>query len=150
MVSAGYRCRMDSLRLPFSDAGETATMRCRAADLLGGPAVDGVQDVLLVITELVDNVVQHTGCGGELHLAHTDGTVRVEVHDPSRRVPQLQRHDPPRPGGRGLLLVAAIAGAWGSRPTATGKVVWASLGVASHPRSTSAEISGRSAYPTSR
>jgi anti-sigma regulatory factor (Ser/Thr protein kinase) len=116
---------MNLLRLPFTGAEESASMRSRSAALLAGQPAEVVQDVLLVITELVDNVVQHTDGGGELHMARDDGAVQVEVHDHSRSFPQLQRPDQRRAGGRGLLLVAAIANKWGSRPTATGKVVWA-------------------------
>jgi anti-sigma regulatory factor (Ser/Thr protein kinase) len=119
---------MEALRLPFSSAEQSAAMRRRAAELLSGQPDETVQDVLLVITELVDNVVQHTGGGGELHLRSDEGTVWVEVHDHSRTFPQLQRHDPRRPGGRGLLLVAAVTDRWGSKPTSTGKIVWACLG----------------------
>jgi hypothetical protein len=118
---------MDLLRLPFTCAQESAAMRRRAADLLAGQPPDVVHDVLLVITELVDNVVQHTDSGGELHMLPASGTLRVEVHDHSRSFPQLQRPDLRRAGGRGLLLVAAIAQSWGSRPTETGKVVWAQV-----------------------
>jgi anti-sigma regulatory factor (Ser/Thr protein kinase) len=116
---------MNLLRLPFVGADESASMRSRTAQLLDGQPVEVVQDVLLVITELVDNVVQHTDGGGELLMGRDDGAVRVEVYDHSRAFPQLQRHDVRRAGGRGLLLVAAIAATWGSRPTPTGKVVWA-------------------------
>ena len=119
---------MDALRLPFSDAGESARIRRSAAQLLSGQPPDLVEDVLLVITELVDNVVQHTDDGGELCLRRDDGTVLVEVHDHSRVFPRLQRQDHKRPGGRGLLLVAALTETWGSRPTDTGKLVWARLG----------------------
>lgn len=105
-------------------------MRRRAADLLAGQPAELVQDVLLLITELVDNVVQHTDSGGELHVVPAAGTLRVEVHDHSRSFPQLQRPDLRRAGGRGLLLVAAIAQSWGSRPTETGKMVWAQVDLA--------------------
>jgi hypothetical protein len=116
---------MDVLRLSFTDAVEIASVRGRAVEMLPGQPAEVVDDVMLVVTELVANVVQHTDRGGHLRLTHADGVVRVEVHDYSRSFPQLQRADPRRPGGRGLLLVAALAQAWGSRPTATGKVVWA-------------------------
>ena len=118
---------MDLLRLPFAGAEDSASMRRRTAELLAGEPVEVVQDVLLVITELVDNVVQHTDGGGELHLARDDHAVHLEVYDQSRAFPQLQRRDPRRAGGRGLQLVAAIAETWGSRPTPTGKVVWAEV-----------------------
>jgi len=116
---------MEDLRLPFSHAGDSAAMRQRAADLLDGQPAETVQDVLLVITELIDNVVQHTDGGGELHLRREDAHVWVEVSDHSRVFPRLQRADPRRPGGRGLLLVSAISERWGSRPTPDGKLVWA-------------------------
>jgi anti-sigma regulatory factor (Ser/Thr protein kinase) len=119
---------MEALRLPFSTAEQSAAMRRSAAELLSGQPDETVQDVLLVITELVDNVVQHTEGGGELRVRRDEGTVWVEVHDHSRTFPQLQRHDPRRPGGRGLLLVAAVTDRWGSQPTSTGKLVWACLG----------------------
>ena len=106
-------------------------MRAEVTGLLGGQPAELIQDALLVLTELVDNVVQHTDGGGELHVSCEHGGVRLEAHDHSRVFPQLQRPDPRRAGGRGLLLIAGIARSWGSRPTATGKVVWAQLGVAS-------------------
>jgi signal transduction histidine kinase len=116
---------MEALRLPFSHAGDSAAMRQCATELLDGQPADTVHDVLLVITELIDNVVQHTDGGGELHLRRDDTHVWVEVHDHSRVFPQLQRADPRRPGGRGLLLVSAVSERWGSRPTPDGKLVWA-------------------------
>jgi anti-sigma regulatory factor (Ser/Thr protein kinase) len=119
---------MEALRLPFSRAEDSAAMRQSAAELLDGQPAETVQDVLLVITELIDNVVQHTGGGGELHLRREETTVWVEVHDHSRVFPRLQKADPRRPGGRGLLLVAAVTDRWGSEPTPTGKLVWARLG----------------------
>jgi anti-sigma regulatory factor (Ser/Thr protein kinase) len=122
---------MNALRLPFSQAEDSAAIRQSAADLLTGQPAETVQDVLLVITELVDNVVQHTSGGGELYLRREESTVWVEVHDHSRTAPRLQRADPRTPGGRGLLLVAAVTDRWGSEPTPTGKLVWARLGQAS-------------------
>ncbi|MCU7728716.1 ATP-binding protein [Actinoplanes sp. KI2] len=127
---------MDVLRLSFTDAVEIASIRGRAVEVLRGQPVEVVDDVMVVITELVANVVQHTDRGGHLNLTPGKGVVQVEVHDHSRSFPQLQRSDPRRPGGRGLLLVAALAQAWGSRPTATGKVVWAWVAVLAEPSPT--------------
>jgi anti-sigma regulatory factor (Ser/Thr protein kinase) len=121
---------MTSLRMPFVRAEQTAGLRGSVADLLRGRPEETVQDVLLVVTELVDNVVQHTDGGGELTVECDGDAVRVDVHDRSRSFPRLQRPDLKRPGGRGLMLVAALAQTWGSRPTADGKVVWARLGPA--------------------
>jgi hypothetical protein len=120
---------MNLLRLPLRGAGDGALIRSTAAGLLAGQPAEKVQDVLVVITELAHNVVQHTDGGGELRLIKHDDAVEVEVYDESRKFPQLQRPDLRRPGGRGLLLVAAIAQHWGCRPTARGKVVWARVAI---------------------
>jgi hypothetical protein len=127
---------MDALRLSFADAVEIPSVRGRAVEVLRGQPLEVVDDVMLVITELVSNVVQHTDRGGHLNLTRAKDVVRVEVHDYSRSFPQLQRSDHRRPSGRGLLLVAALAQAWGSRPTATGKVVWAWVSVLAEPSPT--------------
>ena len=119
---------VNMLRLPFSAARDSAAIRSSAAELLSGQPPEMIHDVLLVITELVDNVVQHTDDGGELYLRREHDTVLIQVHDHSRAFPQLQRRDPRRPGGRGLQLVAALTETWGSRPTPSGKYVWARLG----------------------
>ena len=119
---------MKPLRLRFSDGTDCAALRGDARRILGqwqSPAL--VDDSLLVITELVENVVQHTGDGGELVLRRCDDTVRIEVSDTSPCLPQQHPPDPRRIGGRGLLLVAAMTRAWGSRLSDGGKVVWADV-----------------------
>jgi signal transduction histidine kinase len=84
-------------------------------------------DVLLVVTELVENVAQHTEGGGLLRLSLRPGVVLIQVSDTSRELPTLH---PPAPGqqlGRGLWIVQTVARAWGARPVPRGKVVWAEL-----------------------
>jgi signal transduction histidine kinase len=83
--------------------------------------------LLLVVTELVENVHQHTTGDGELRLALRPGTVLVEVSDTSTALPRdgHTRADPGR--GRGLALVRTLAARWGARPGSGGKVVWAEL-----------------------
>jgi len=125
---------MSLLHLPFTGARDSASMRSTTAGLLAGQPAEAVQDVLLVITELAENVVQHTEGGGELRLIRHDDAVQVEVYDQSRTFPQLQRPDPRRPGGRGLQLVAAIAQQWGCRPTPAGKVVWARVTISAQQK----------------
>ena len=87
----------------------------------------------LVVSELVSNAVEHarsvmtvvvTRRGTGLHLAVSD-----EITDPPRMI-ELARPAPGQPldeRGLGLRIVAATAIAWGSLPTRTGKMVWASL-----------------------
>jgi hypothetical protein len=122
------------LRLLLSSSTSAASARRAAEDALRKwDLVHCTDDVLLVMTELVANVTQHTDGDGELLLALRPDVILIEVADTSPRPPTQLDHDVRRPGGRGLLLVAAIAQRWGSRPEFwgghAGKVVWAEIAV---------------------
>ncbi|WP_306214841.1 ATP-binding protein [Actinoplanes sp. RD1] len=122
---------MDPLRLPFAHSTDCAVLRQQARQVLASWQDPGqVEDSLLVITELVENVVQHTGDGGELLLRRDDDSLHIEVSDSSPVLPRAYGPDPRRIGGRGLLLVAAITRSWGTRPKSGGKVVWADVPLA--------------------
>ena len=124
---------MDPLRLPFAHRTDYAAVRQYARSVLTQwQTPDLVDDTLLVITELVENVVQHTGDGGELLLLRRADAVRIEVTDTSPELPRAYGPDPRRIGGRGLLLVDALARSWGSRPSDHGKVVWAEVPLSEH------------------
>jgi len=98
----------------------------------GSPASD---TVALVVAELAANSVVHGRVPGrdfELRLTYdrTAGLVRVEVSDthPGRpETPASPAQDPADAGGgRGLLLVEAVAASWGvEERTGPGKTVWA-------------------------
>jgi len=76
------------------------------------------EDVLLLVTELVTNAVQHGGVGTDgcvdVELRLWPQRVRVEVVDPGTELmrvrPRLSRDDA---GGWGLVLVDRIAARWG-------------------------------------
>jgi anti-sigma regulatory factor (Ser/Thr protein kinase) len=95
--------------------------------------------VTLVVAELAANAVQHGRVRGRdfrVRLILRDGyaggdAVRVEVSDGrTERLPVL-REPGDGEGGRGLLLVAALADRWGTDLCAGGtyKVVWAEIRV---------------------
>jgi anti-sigma regulatory factor (Ser/Thr protein kinase) len=89
---------------------------------------DLIDDAALVITELVSNAVQHAGEPIELMAAISGYCVRMSVFDHSPVHPVRILPDPESgEGGRGLILVDAVASDWGSRDFADGKVVWATL-----------------------
>ncbi|MFH9175726.1 ATP-binding protein [Streptomyces albogriseolus] len=95
----------------------------------GTPAHDAVE---LIVAELTNNAVTHgrvPGRDAELRLSREDGgRVRVEVSDArGERLPETRDAGTGEEGGRGLLLVAALAKEWGTapRPGAPGKTVWA-------------------------
>ncbi len=82
-------------------------------------------DVSLCVSELATNALVHgvpPGRGFLLRLTYDRVLVRVEVHDSGTGVPQITEE--PDEGGRGLLLVSALADKWGVGERSPGKVVW--------------------------
>ena len=123
---------MDTLRLSFTDDPDSASIRRSARRALDGwQTPDLIGDTLVVITELIHNAVKHTGDGGELVMIRRSGSVLIEVSDHSSDLPRAYPPDARRIGGRGLMLVAALARDWGSRRVTAGKVVWAQMPTAS-------------------
>jgi anti-sigma regulatory factor (Ser/Thr protein kinase) len=105
-------------------------------DAGGIPYGSDAHDVVtLVVAELCANAVRHGHVTGrDFHVLLTadpaTGTVRIEVSDTRGerlpRIPTTTAQD--GDGGRGLLLVEALADRWGCSPRATGgpgKTVWA-------------------------
>ncbi|MER7670809.1 ATP-binding protein [Kitasatospora sp. NPDC096128] len=84
---------------------------------------DGLQDVELCASEVIANALLHTGERCVVSVGWRSGRVRVEVADRCPGLPHRER-DPEGTTGRGLLLVRALAHAWGWRPADVGKVVW--------------------------
>lgn len=84
------------------------------------------EDVLLCVSELATNALVHgvpPGPGFLLRVRYDGYGVRVEVHDSGDGVPRIA--DEADEGGRGLLLVAALADKWGVDERTPGKLVWA-------------------------
>ncbi|WP_433073454.1 STAS domain-containing protein [Dactylosporangium sp. CA-052675] len=82
--------------------------------------------VLMVTGELVANAVRHarTEIGFSVELGRY--YVVVAVRDGSPTLPRLRDPDP-ETGGHGLLIVEGMSASWGSAPTVTGKIVWATV-----------------------
>jgi anti-sigma regulatory factor (Ser/Thr protein kinase) len=123
---------VDDIRLGL-DHGTPAAKARRTAEraLKDWNLSDRADDVLLVTTELVQNVTKHTDDGGELRMALRDDAILIEVTDTNPLPPHVQPVQPHRLGGRGLLLIASVARRWGTRPAIwagrTGKIVWAEV-----------------------
>ncbi|MFB6548392.1 ATP-binding protein [Streptomyces sp. NPDC056405] len=104
-------------------------------DAWGVPYGSDAHDVVtLVASELCANAVRHGHVAGrDFHLLLTadpgTGIVRIEVSDTrGERLPRLSAGVPEDGGGRGLLLVEALADRWGCGPRPSGgpgKTVWA-------------------------
>lgn len=82
-----------------------------------------------IVTELVANAVEHTDAATVgASITRTGGdSARIVVTDTSRVRPAPGTPSPDDEHGRGLLLVDALAHAWGSELVHGGKRVWAEL-----------------------
>ncbi|MEP7054903.1 MAG: SpoIIE family protein phosphatase [Actinomycetota bacterium] len=90
-------------------------------------ASEAVDDVLLLTTELVTNAVVHAGTTIDLFIEATDDLLIVSVSDryAARSLPSVVAAPAETSeGGRGLLLVHAIALRWGVEHSTAGKRVW--------------------------
>lgn len=86
--------------------------------------------VLLLLTELVNNAVVHGGVGPEgwvqVEIVGNSDHVHVEVRDDGpgfawRAEPRVEQDDP---GGFGLFLIERLAARWGVTRDEAGTAVW--------------------------
>lgn len=136
-----------------ADAHAARRARTRISEFLlprdTPPRVDRrvLDDVLLVVSELVTNVIVHTHGAPALSVrVEPDRTVRVEIDDRDDSIPVVTREPGERSqhdratgdrmagdrvaghglGGHGLWIVSSIASRWGVEPHRSGgKTVWA-------------------------
>ncbi len=125
--------RADLAAVPRARRALRELVRCEGPDRrLDADLLDTAE---LLTTELVTNALVHTGHGAVLKVTVTGRRLRVEVRDFVRsrppRLPAGEEADDDATGGRGLLLVATLADAWGVRAHALGKSVWFELACAS-------------------
>ncbi|MBV6695763.1 ATP-binding protein [Kitasatospora aureofaciens] len=84
---------------------------------------DALQEIELCASEVIANALVHTKECCAVTVRRRAGRLRVEVADRCPELPRQER-DAESTGGRGLLLVEALAHAWGWHPAGAGKVVW--------------------------
>ena len=106
-------------------------------------AEDLTDEAVLATSELVTNAVMHAGTPVRVGLESDPQGLRLEVQDlhPHRPLPLgVARPDNDAEHGRGLLIAAAVAGAWGVDYSAGAKRVWLRLerGTGGSPDATTA------------
>ncbi|MEE1756599.1 ATP-binding protein [Streptomyces sp. SP18CS02] len=109
-----------------ADLTAVSEVRRALRDLMrhwGEPDTAAVAELLT--SELVTNALIHTDSGAVVTATVTGSRLRVEVRDfvselPAPYVPVADDGT----HGRGLILVQALADAWGVKTHGVGKVVW--------------------------
>ena len=128
LETIGLQRTGQSIRLPASLTSAREARAFAQATLAEWAVADIVDDVLLVITELVNNAVTHALSDCELRLSVNPLSLRVEVVDAGEGTPDPLPPSSTRNHGRGLHLIDALTAAWGFEPIASGgKMVWAEL-----------------------
>lgn len=89
--------------------------------LLSDQALENVE---LLASEVIANAVLHTDAPCDVSVTRTDVRLRVEVTDTDPSLASAVEAGPDDESGRGLLLVNALADAWGTRLEPMGKTTW--------------------------
>nr|WP_218566091.1 SpoIIE family protein phosphatase [Vallicoccus soli] len=125
-VDPGPTAPTVSIDVP-DDPAAVAAVRHRVADVVrswGAGPVAVLDDVLLLLSELVTNGLVHGAPPVRVRLRRAPSALVLEVHDGAPSLPRRMRPGADDEHGRGLQLVALLAGRWGTRPTPGGKAVW--------------------------
>src|ERR1700728_4898034 len=126
----GAATRVASRRFPAT-AGSVGQARRFLVGRLPSAACDDADALVLMLSELATNAVQHAATEFEVSVRVTPdcGTVRVEVSDGAAGYPAPEQPVPEAARGRGLQIVQSLADAWGieMRRDRPGKTVWFSL-----------------------
>lgn len=131
-------------RFPGEASAPSAARRFVRSALAEAGLDELAGDAVLLTSELCENAVLHAGTGFTIDLAADGVQLTVAVTDQGSTPMELRRAVPPAPGsrrathGRGLVLIDAVAAAWGSRHDSRGHRVWFTLRATPPPPSADA------------
>jgi DNA-binding NarL/FixJ family response regulator len=86
-----------------------------------------IDDASLVVSELVGNAVEHARTASVVVINRAEGGLRIEVTDHGDADPAPQSVAVEAERGRGLMIVSALATAWGVQHGPESKSVWVEL-----------------------
>ncbi|MGW6565852.1 ATP-binding protein [Streptomyces sp. NPDC054975] len=112
-ISSGVKAARDWTREHLTAIGWSRT------------APDMVDSVVLAVSELVTNAHVHAHSDAQLILTWDEQCLHVTVHDSSSHLPEQRRAGDQALGGRGLLLIDALADEWQAHRCPRGKDVTA-------------------------
>jgi anti-sigma regulatory factor (Ser/Thr protein kinase) len=114
-------------RYPGVPADVRATRHLIADQLDGLVSRTTTELAILLTSEIVTNVVLHTGSTFVLRLTLRPDAIRIAVHDHSAHLPHMRKPTLGEVHGRGLHIVNAFASRWGYETNGNGKSVWFEL-----------------------
>jgi serine phosphatase RsbU (regulator of sigma subunit) len=131
MVANVGLSRKEHVRRAFApDPGHAAQVRAFVeSSLTAWGDTELVIPAVSVVNELYINAVAHARTAITLHLRRLPHMLIAEVEDLDGHEPRRSIASPEDEHHRGLQIVEAFSTRWGTRRTATGKVVWAEFAV---------------------
>ena len=113
-----------TIELPAKLDSPGAARRFVHDTLRGWPDDHGIDDAMLLTTELVSNAVVHAKSAVRVRVVRLTERVRVEVTDFGHGALEFRQPSMDALGGRGLLLVQEMSHSWGTSADGNEKVVW--------------------------
>lgn len=112
--------------------GEPASIpRARrfVAESLPDVSSETLETLVLIVSELATNCIQHARSGFRVKVSRDRRQVRLEVTDTGDGTARLRNPTTSELHGRGLRIVDALADRWGVTPASPrqGKTVWFTL-----------------------
>lgn len=139
-------CRIATIGLPPQPQASALARRFLVQNLrVWQVSSDDVDRAVLLTSEAVTNAVVHAGTASSLTVVLAGPCLEVGVSDlspgrpPHRRSGKGDGHrpaetsDPLAESGRGMLLIDALADAWGVQDLPDGKQIWFRFGVDREP-----------------
>lgn len=133
------------IALPLQPSSCAMARHFVRAALVGEEWLGDVEAAVLLSSELVANAMCHARSPCQLSLRIEGSRLRIEAADAGPEPAVLAPPGPDSPHGRGLVLLDALASAWGTRvEPEEGKTIWFELSVRAGRRSGSREPVGAS------
>lgn len=134
-ASKGAAGRVARMSVQRNDLHEVRRLRHLLVGLMDTWKLSVDVDALeLLVSEVVTNSLVHAGSEVDLRLRNYPDRLRVEVRDSSPRPPVMaaivgaeEAVNDEAESGRGMLIVDALAAAWGTSPAGRGKITWFEL-----------------------
>ena len=119
--------RQASVALPAATTAPRDARRFTLDTLRRWGVLSAIEEAQLIVSELVTNALRHASSPSRVALSADGHCLRIEVADLGEGGAVRRRAAPQDTGGRGLLLVEAMADRWGAHHDGYEHVVWCEI-----------------------